>query len=125
MGTKVNKATIKSEDPLKLFTLQEKLGEGSYGCVYKAVRKSDGLVVAIKQVPIDEDIMCVLDRPLDEEQIAVVCKFTLKGLQYLHNSMHKIHRDIKAGNILLNQRGRAKLADFGVAGHLADASARK
>jgi len=71
------------------------------------------------------DIMCVLDRPLDEEQIAVVCKFTLKGLQYLHNSMHKIHRDIKAGNILLNQRGRAKLADFGVAGHLADASARR
>lgn len=28
----------------------------SYGCVYKAIRKSDGLVVAIKQVPIDEDI---------------------------------------------------------------------
>jgi len=51
-----SKATIKSEDPLKYFTLQEKLGEGSYGSVYKAIRNSDGLVVAIKQVPIDEDI---------------------------------------------------------------------
>lgn len=55
------------------------------------------------------DIMCVLDRPLDEQQIAVVCKFTLKGLSYLHKKMCKVHRDIKAGNILLNDRGRAKL----------------
>ena len=60
------------------------------------------------------DIMCVLKRPLDEEQIAVVCKFTLKGLQYLHK-IKKVHRDIKAGNILLNERGRAKLGWFPLA----------
>jgi len=170
-ATKPVVATIKRDDPLKYFTIQEKLGEGSYGSVYKAIRKSDGMVVAIKQVPIDEeieelrkeidimkecsspfiisyegtyfqgtseiwivmeycaagsiaDIMCILDRPLEEEQIAVVCKFTLKGLEYLH-SIRKIHRDIKAGNILLNERGRAKLADFGVAGHLSDAMAKR
>merc|ERR1712063_250603 len=49
-------ATIRRDDPSQLFTLQEKLGEGSYGSVYKAIRKSDGMVVAIKQVPLDEDI---------------------------------------------------------------------
>ena len=54
---------------------------------------------------------------LTEEEISAILHFALKGLHYLHKQ-RKIHRDVKAGNILLNRDGHAKLADFGVAGQL-------
>ncbi|XP_047463437.1 serine/threonine-protein kinase 10 [Mugil cephalus] len=58
-------------------------------------------------------IMLELDRGLTEPQIKVVCRQMLEALQYLH-SMKIIHRDLKAGNILLMLDGDIKLADFGV-----------
>jgi serine/threonine protein kinase len=159
-----------SEDPEKNLHLLEKLGEGSYGTVHKARTIPTNAIVAVKIVPVDNDLdevikeinimkqckneyvieyygsyfkdsglwivmeycgagsvsdlMRLTKKTLTEEQIACVCLQVLKGLKYLHG-IRKIHRDIKAGNILLNEKGEAKLADFGVSGQLSDNYAKR
>lgn len=160
----------KRRDPTKDFELVEKLGEGSYGSVWKAHHLKTGTTTAIKKVPVENDLdeilneikimkqcrspyiisyygsyfkdnelwivmefcgagsvsdlMRITDKTMNEDQIAVIAKDALKGLIYLH-SKRKIHRDIKAGNILLNNKGEGKLADFGVSGQLSDTMAKR
>ncbi|XP_036427453.1 serine/threonine-protein kinase 4-like [Colossoma macropomum] len=159
-----------TKQPEEVFDVLEKLGEGSYGSVFKAHLKETGEIVAIKQVPVESDLQEIIkeisimqqcnsphvvryygsyfknsdlwivmeycgagsvsdiirqrNKTLGEDAIAAILQSTLKGLEYLH-FMRKIHRDIKAGNILLNSEGQAKLADFGVAGQLTDTMAKR
>lgn len=158
------------QPPEKVFDIMYKLGEGSYGSVYKALHKESSSIVAIKLVPVESDlheiikeisimqqcdspyvvryygsyfkqydlwicmeycgagsvsdIMRLRKKTLTEDEIATILSDTLQGLVYLH-LRRKIHRDIKAANILLNTEGYAKLADFGVAGQLTDTMAKR
>ena len=51
--------------------------------------------------------------------VKVYCRQILLGLEYLHKN-HIMHRDIKGANILVDNAGRVKLADFGASKQIED-----
>lgn len=64
------------------------------------------------------------NQPLDEISIAWILRDLLHAIEYLH-SEGKIHRDIKAANILLTENGDVKVADFGVSAQLTRTISRR
>lgn len=59
-----------------------------------------------------------------EPVVGIIMRETLSGLAYLHD-LGKIHRDIKAANLLLTNSGNIKLADFGVSGQITATISKK
>ncbi|KAF2868337.1 kinase-like domain-containing protein [Massariosphaeria phaeospora] len=155
------------------YEIQQKLGEGTFGEVYKARHHRTSSIFALKKIlmhnekdgfPItalreikllkllshdnclkleemaverpqtegrkrailymvtpymDHDLSGLLDNPdvkFSQPQIKCYMLQLFKGLRYLHDN-HILHRDMKAANLLINNRGRLQIADFGLARH--------
>uniref|UniRef100_A0A2I3SJL7 Cyclin dependent kinase 17 n=1 Tax=Pan troglodytes TaxID=9598 RepID=A0A2I3SJL7_PANTR len=100
----------------------EKLGEGTYATVYKGRSKLTENLVALKEIRLEheEGAPCTAIR----EGIIIIqnilkskwwnnkfLKQILKGINYIS----VLHRDLKPQNLLINEKGELKLADFGLA----------
>ncbi|KAG5851672.1 hypothetical protein ANANG_G00054140 [Anguilla anguilla] len=149
---------------MDIFQKIEKIGEGTYGVVYKAKNKVTGQSVALKKIRLDADtegvpstaireisllkelnhpnIVKLLDVVHTEKKLYLVFEYLnqdlkkymdssqplgltlpliqsyvyqlLQGIAFCH-SHRVVHRDLKPQNLLLNQAGAIKLADFGLA----------
>lgn len=63
------------------------------------------------------DIVDAANVRFTEPQIAAIMAYVMLGLEHLH-SHRSIHRDLKAGNVLIASSGACKLADFGVSAQI-------
>ena len=155
------------------YALEERVGVGSFGIVYKARVRGSSEHVAIKVVDLEGsaaeledvrrelealasvrcarlvhylgahvvgsqlwivteylaggslgDLLASLAAPLAEPVVAGVVAELLEALAYLHGD-RRVHRDVKAKNVLVARDGRVKLADFGVATRLTDTSTKR
>ncbi|XP_059720264.1 cyclin-dependent kinase 3 isoform X6 [Haemorhous mexicanus] len=120
------------------FQKVEKIGEGTYGVVYKARNKRTGQLVALKKIRLDalldvihsqkklymvfeylnQDLKKYMDScQAGELPLSLVKNYLfqlLQGVSFCH-SHRVIHRDLKPQNLLINEAGAIKLADFGLA----------
>lgn len=67
----------------------------------------------------DHDLSGLLENPnvrFTEPQIKCYMLQLLEGTRYLHDN-HILHRDMKAANLLINNKGVLQIADFGLARH--------
>ncbi|XP_055454101.1 cyclin-dependent kinase 18 isoform X2 [Psammomys obesus] len=126
---------------LETYVKLDKLGEGTYATVFKGRSKLTENLVALKEIRLeheegapctairedrsltlvfeylDSDLKQYLDHCgnlMNMHNVKIFMFQLLRGLAYCHRRKI-LHRDLKPQNLLINERGELKLADFGLA----------
>ncbi|XP_062969701.1 cyclin-dependent kinase 18 isoform X4 [Cynocephalus volans] len=126
---------------LETYVKLDKLGEGTYATVFKGRSKLTENLVALKEIRLeheegapctairedrsltlvfeylDSDLKQYLDHCgnlMSMHNVKIFMFQLLRGLSYCHRRKI-LHRDLKPQNLLINERGELKLADFGLA----------
>ncbi|KAG6646452.1 hypothetical protein CIPAW_07G010300 [Carya illinoinensis] len=112
----------------------DKIGQGTYSNVYKARDILTGKLVALKKLEglatsrmhcslylvlqyMEHDLAGLAASPgirFTEAQVKCYMHQLLSGLEHCHNH-GVLHRDIKGSNVLIDNGGTLKIADFGLA----------
>lgn len=108
--------SLRHENVVRLYEMMVSNGT-QYSLLSAVYPNSQAVNVYMVFEYMDHDLTGVLSQSqfsFTDANLKSLCLQMLKGLAYLH---HKgvIHRDIKGSNILINNRGELKLADFGLA----------
>ncbi|GJJ69843.1 hypothetical protein EMPS_02192 [Entomortierella parvispora] len=102
----------------------EKIGEGTYGVVYKAtlldiVHEKSKLFLVFEYLNLDlkkyiETNPTTNNYGLPPDQVQEYLYQLLQGVEFCH-SRRILHRDLKPQNLLIDENRNLKLADFGLA----------
>lgn len=86
--------------------------------------KDNKYVYLLTEALIGGELFTLMKRcgPLEEEKSVFAVSCILEALDYLHTSLI-VHRDVKPENMLIDERGYVKLADFGFAKRMSSKNA--
>ncbi len=86
------------------------------------VGEEDGLPYIVMELVRGQSLRDIIaaEAPFHPDDVAQLLLQVGPALDFAHEKGY-VHRDIKPGNILIDEHGRARVADFGIAKSLADA----